>query len=128
MVVEMPNVLYVEDDQVNRTLMAKIFHETGDMNLILAASGGEALDLAASENIDVIITDIRLSETDGYEILRALKASPKTQSVPVIALSALAMREDLERGRSAGFSAYITKPMDVDNMIDTVRKCCAGKI
>ena len=122
---KLPQVLYVENDQVNRLLTTEIFTQADDMRLIVAENGGEALDVAANEEIDVVITDIRLSGPDGYEILKALRSSPKTRSVPVIALSALAMRSDLERGRQAGFAAYITKPMDIGAMIETVRKCCA---
>lgn len=120
----LPQVLYVEDDRVNRLLMTEIFTQTDDMRLIVAENGGEALDVAAGGDIDVVITDIRLPGPDGYEILEALKSSPKTHGVPVIALSAAAMRSDLERGRQAGFAAYITKPMDIGTMIKTVRECC----
>jgi CheY-like chemotaxis protein len=123
---KLPQVLYVENDRVNRNLMAEIFTRIGDMRLILAENGGEALQVAANEPIDVVITDIRMPGPDGYEILEALKSSPKTHGVPVIALSALAMRADLERAESAGFAAYITKPMDIGVMIKTVRACCAS--
>jgi CheY-like chemotaxis protein len=122
---KIPQVLYVEDDRVNRLLMTEIFTQASDMRLIVAENGGEALDLAASEDIDLVITDIQMPGPDGYEILEALKSSPKTQGVPVIALSALAMRSDLERARLAGFAAYITKPMDIGAMIETAREYCA---
>jgi CheY-like chemotaxis protein len=122
---KIPQVLYVEDDQVNRLLMTEIFTQADDLRLMVAENGGEALDMAANNDIDLVITDIRMPGPDGYEILEALKSSPKTQSVPVIALSPAAMRSDLERGRQAGFAAYITKPMDIGAMIETVREYCA---
>ena len=73
----------------------------------------------------MVITDIRMPGPDGYEIPNALKSWPKTQGVPGIALSALAMRSDLERDRQAGFAAYITEPMNIGAMIETIRGYCA---
>ena len=125
MSLKLPQVLYVEDDRANRILMTEIFIQADDLRLIVAENGDEALDVAAREDIDMVITDIRMPGPDGYEILNALKSSPKTQGVPVIALSALAMRSDLERDRQAGFAAYITKPMDIGAMIETIRGYCA---
>ena len=126
MATQLPQVLYVEDDLVNRILMEEIFVLAEDMQLIIVENGAEALNLAASEDIDVVITDIQLPGTNGYEILEALRSLPRTHEVPVIALSALAMRSDLERGATAGFAAYITKPMDIGSMIATVRDCCTA--
>ena len=108
MAANLPQVLYVEDDRINRLLMAKIFTQANDMRFIMVENGGQALDVAETDDIDVVITDIRLPGINSFDKLVALRSSPKNREVPVIALSALAMVGDLERGRRAGFAAYIT--------------------
>jgi len=121
----MQKILYIEDDRVSRFLMTEIFDQQSDFDLITAEDAEQALDIVAHQAIDLVITDIRMPVRDGFEFLSTLKSKPNTRALPVIALSGLAMKEDVKRGNDAGFSAYITKPMNLDHMFGVIRKCCA---
>jgi CheY-like chemotaxis protein len=68
----------------------------------------------------VIVVDVNLPEMNGFEVLRRLKAMPETRDIPVLALSAAAMPADVKRGLAAGFLAYMTKPLDVNEFVANV--------
>jgi CheY-like chemotaxis protein/nitrogen-specific signal transduction histidine kinase len=113
-------VLYVEDNPANLQLMRKLMARRPDCTLIEAASGEAGLDLAASERPDIVIMDINLPGIDGFEALHRLRLSAGGGEVPVIALSANAMPKTVERGLKAGFFAYLTKPVDVPELMSTL--------
>ena len=77
--------------------------------------------MASSESPDLILMDIGLPGMDGFEALDVLKNSEKTNDIPVIAISASAMEQEIERGKNAGFFAYLTRPFDVPVILNTVR-------
>ncbi|MDD9877132.1 MAG: PAS domain S-box protein [Magnetovibrio sp.] len=116
------SVLYVEDNLANMQLVKLIFDHLDGLDLIPATTAEIGLDLAASRMPNVILMDIRLPGIDGYEALRRLKADPATNAIPVIALSADAMPENIERGRAAGFEDYLTKPLDVAQVIGAINR------
>ncbi len=120
----MRNILYVEDDATNRKLMATIFEVETDIGLVMAASAKDALTITQRQSFDLIFTDIKLPDMDGYHVLQNVRHSNINKTVPVIAVTAAAMTGDIERGREAGFDDYITKPINIKYLVKKVRECC----
>lgn len=106
----MAKVLVIEDNAVNMKLATIMLQSAG--HTVLSAIDAEAgLCLARAEQPNLILMDIQLSGMDGLEATRMLKCSEATQAIPVIALTALAMKGDEERIRAAGCNGYISKPV-----------------
>ncbi len=108
-----PIILCIEDNPVNMKLIHRILAKNGDYRIIEASTGAEGIRLAKREKPNLILTDINLPDMNGYQILATLQENPQTQQIPVIALTADAMKEDIERAKRAGFSGYVTKPIDI---------------
>ena len=106
-------LLYVEDNPSNIALMRHVVTALGGMQLHVAETGHEGLALARDLRPDVIVLDINLPGLNGFELKARLDADPLTRSLPVLALSASAMPQDIQRGREAGFRDYLTKPIDI---------------
>ncbi|MBL8286599.1 MAG: PAS-domain containing protein [Rubrivivax sp.] len=106
-------VLYIEDNAVNVVLMQAMLQPMAGVELLVAEQPEPGLALARERRPDLILVDIQLPGIDGYEVLRRLRADARTCAAPVIAISANAMRGDIERGLAAGFDDYLTKPLDV---------------
>jgi CheY-like chemotaxis protein len=105
-------VLIVEDDAVSRELLRDVL--TGSAyEVVEAQNGKEALEAIKSELPRMIIMDIQMPVLDGYATLRELRRNPRLASVPIIALTAFAMSTDRERIMQAGFSDYLTKPLEL---------------
>ena len=113
-------ILYVEDNLANLRLVEKIMQSRDDIELVEAMNAEEGLAMAAEKTPDLILLDINLPGMDGFEALRLLKADTNTRSIPVIAITANAMAHDVERGRNAGFAAYITKPINIEELLLTL--------
>lgn len=106
----MPTVLVVEDNPANMTLAVFLLGSAG--HAVLSAVTAEAgLTLARAEQPDLILMDIQLPGMDGLQATMQLKGDPATRAIPVIALTALAMKGDEERIRAAGCDGYIAKPI-----------------
>jgi two-component system cell cycle response regulator DivK len=113
-------VLIVEDNELNM----KLFHDLLDAHgyaTLQTRSGMEALRLAREHQPDLILMDIQLPEVSGLEVTRWLKDDDALRNIPVIAVTAFAMKGDEERIRSGGCEAYISKPISVSSFIETVR-------
>ena len=117
----MARVLLVEDNELNRDMLSRRLEKEGH-TLLIATNGLEALHLANEEQPDIILMDMNLPEMDGWEATRQLKNHPATQSIPVIALTAHAMRGDRERAIAAGFHNYLTKPLTATTFMDELLK------
>jgi PAS domain S-box-containing protein len=115
-------VLYVEDNPTNIRLLQQIFVRYPQLELDIAEEAFLGIYKARSQRPDLIILDINLPGMDGYEVLAVLKNDSATSSIPVIGLSANAMPYDIERGRKAGFFYYLTKPVDINQLIDVFNK------
>jgi CheY-like chemotaxis protein len=116
-------VLYVEDDASSRHLVRRAFELRDGWQLHLAASLDEAAELMAV-NPDIILMDIQLPDGSGFEMLSRLKANPEHSAIPVVAVSAYALREQVADGLAAGFAHYLTKPLDLNKLfavIDALR-------
>jgi two-component system, cell cycle response regulator DivK len=114
-------VLIVEDNELNM----KLFHDLLDVNgyaTVRARNGLEVLDLARAHRPDLILMDIQLPEVSGLDVTRWLKEDPQLAHIPVIAVTAFAMKGDEERIRSGGCEAYISKPISVVTFLETVRR------
>jgi len=115
-------LLYVEDNPSNIRLMEQICARYPQIRLEVAEEAFLGIYKARSEKPDVIILDINLPGMDGYEALSVLKRDPVTAGIPVLGLSANAMPYDIQRGRSAGFHDYLTKPVEIDHLIETLNR------
>jgi two-component system cell cycle response regulator DivK len=116
-------ILIVEDNERNMKLVRDVLGATG-YETIEAASGEAAVTLAAEETPDLVLMDIQLPDIDGREALRRLRADERTAAVPVLAVTALAMQGDRERFLRAGFDGYLSKPIDVAELVRTVGEHC----
>jgi PAS domain S-box-containing protein len=120
---KLPRVLYVEDSAQNRDVVRRYL--TGIFEVIEAEDGEHGLDRARRDTPDLILMDLSLPRLDGWEATRRLKAGPES-AIPVVALTAHASREDQARARAAGCDGYLTKPVDRDVLINTIKKHLAG--
>ena len=110
-------VLIVEDNEKNLKLVRDLLEFRG-FRTIEATSGAEGLRLAAAERPSLVLMDVQLPDMDGVEALDRLRREPATARTPVVAVTAFAMKGDRERLLSAGFDAYVAKPIDVRSFVD----------
>ncbi len=113
-------VLYVEDNPANLQLIEQLLGRLPDMQLLTAKNGSDGIDLAISCVPDVILMDINLPGISGIETMRILQRNPITAHIPIVALSANAMQLDIVKGLAAGFFKYITKPINVNEFMETL--------
>ncbi|MEQ8745711.1 response regulator [Pyruvatibacter sp.] len=114
-------VLIVEDNELNM----KLFHDLLDAHgyeTIQTRDGMEALELARSERPDLILMDIQLPEVSGLEVTKWLKEDDSLRAIPVVAVTAFAMKGDEEKIRQGGCEAYIAKPISVAQFMETVQR------
>ena len=114
-------VLIVEDNELNM----KLFHdllEAHGYHTVGTRNGIEALDLARKHHPDLILMDIQLPEVSGLEVTKWIKEDDELRSIPVVAITAFAMKGDEERIRSGGCEAYISKPISVSGFLETVHR------
>lgn len=91
-----------------------------------ATNGREAVDAVKAQHPDLVVMDLMMPEVDGYQATKELKSDPGTASIPVLALTAKAMRGDEEKGRQAGVDAYITKPFRISQVIEVINQFVAA--
>lgn len=113
-------VLIVEDNELNMKLFNDLLEAHGYATL-KTGHGIEAMELARAHKPDLILMDIQLPEVSGLEVTRWLKADDELKSIPVIAITAFAMKGDEERIREGGCEAYLSKPISVAKFIATVK-------
>jgi len=121
------SVLYVEDNPANLALVRAILSTLADVKLIEAHDGASGLALAHQHRPDVIILDINLPDTSGYAVFEQLKRSSEFAATPVLALSAGALTHDIERALQAGFFRYLTKPIDVRELLGALDAAMSTK-
>jgi CheY-like chemotaxis protein len=115
-------VLVVEDNDMNMQLVEYLLEE-GGYSIVKAASGEEALSIArGGDPVDLILMDIHLPGIDGLSVVREMKADARTRSIPILALTAHAMRGDRDRFLEAGCDGYISKPIDVKTFLSSIRQ------
>jgi two-component system cell cycle response regulator DivK len=114
-------VLIVEDNELNMKLFNDLLDAHGYATL-QARSGTEALQVAREHAPHLILMDIQLPEVSGLEVMKWLKDDERLRTIPVIAVTAFAMKGDEERIRQGGCEAYISKPITIGPFIDAVRR------
>ena len=115
-------VLYIEDNPANLRLVEQIIEKHSSYKCITSQDASTGLALAESHQPELILMDINLPGMDGYEATQRLQANPLTQHIPVVALSANAMPKDMEKGYQIGFQAYLTKPINVQDLLGELDK------
>ena len=110
-------VLVVEDDERSRRLAREVLDLAG-FHVLTATTGTEGIEVAMQERPDLILMDVGLPDMDGADALTRLRAATTTASIPVVAVTALAMKGDRERLLSAGFDDYLSKPVDVEALVE----------
>jgi len=118
-------VLVVDDDDVIRQLIT-VNLELEGFDVVAAVDGQDALDKVKDANVQVVTLDVMMPRLDGWETASRLRDDPETAHIKVVLLSARAQEADLQRGEKIGVDAYLTKPFDPDELIDTVRRLMAS--
>ena len=114
-------VLIVEDNELNMKLFRDLLEAHG-YETSGTSSGHEALDLVRKTRPDLVLMDIQLPQVSGLEVTRWIKDDPELRSIPVVAVTAFAMKGDAERIREGGCEAYLSKPISVGKFIETVQR------
>jgi PAS domain S-box-containing protein len=110
-------LLYIEDNPANLRLVQKVIALRQDINMLDAIDAETGIEMAVAQQPDIILLDIQLPGMDGFAALKILQDNPRTRDIPVIAVSANAMHQDIEQGKQAGFHDYLTKPLDIVNFL-----------
>ncbi|HWE48803.1 MAG TPA: response regulator [Bryobacteraceae bacterium] len=108
-------ILVADDQPVGRELIRAVL-ESGGYDVLEAGDGEEALNIAISTLPDLILLDIQMPVLDGMGVVAELRRDPRFASTPVIAVTATAMKGDLQKGMDAGFTDYLTKPVSIDRL------------
>jgi PAS domain S-box-containing protein len=117
---QLHTILYVEDNPANLMLVEDLIARRPDIFLLTAKDGLEGIEIARASKPDVILMDINLPGISGVKALHILHADPATAHIPVVALSANAMPHDIRKGLEAGFFRYLTKPIKVNEFMETI--------
>ena len=118
-------ILVVEDNERNLKLVRDVLEYVG-YDVRVARTAEDGIALAVKEPPDLVLMDLQLPGIDGMEALRRLRESPRTADIPVVAVTAQAMKDDRERALDAGFNGYIEKPISVRTFPDQVRRFLSG--
>jgi len=118
-------ILVVEDNERNLKLLRDVLEYAG-YDVRVARTAEDGITLAVSEPPDLVLMDLQLPGIDGMEALRRLRESPRTADIPVVAVTAQAMKQDRERALDAGFNGYVEKPISVRAFPDQVRGFLSG--
>jgi PAS domain S-box-containing protein len=113
-------IMVVDDSADTVDMLRRLFEMDGAV-VATAGSAGEALDIARAQDFDVVLSDISMPGLDGFEFVRRLREISRQQDVPVLALTGFGRAEDVERARAEGFFSLVTKPIDVTNLVQTLR-------
>ena len=116
----MIKILLVEDDELNRDMLSRRLVKKG-FEVVVAVDGKQGVDMASTENPDIILLDMSLPVMDGWEAAGILKSNSSTQGIPIIALTAHIMSGDRERALEAGADDYDTKPVVINRLLDKIK-------
>jgi two-component system cell cycle response regulator DivK len=115
----MAKILLVEDNEMNRDMLSRRLTKRG-YEVVVAVDGQQGIDMAGSDDPDLILLDMSLPVVDGWTAARQLKADPATSAIPVIALTAHALAGDREKALEAGCEDYDTKPVDLARLLGKI--------
>ena len=114
-------ILVVEDNEMNKVLVREILTLHG-YEVIEAISGQEALEMISTHRPDIVLMDLNLPEMDGITATKIIKSDEESKNIPVIALTASAMKGDEERVLKEGFDGYVPKPIEMKKLLDSVSR------
>src|SRR5579883_345448 len=117
----MPRVLLVEDNEMNRDMLSRRLIRQG-FEVLIAVDGAEGISMAKANLPDLVLMDMSLPLVDGWEATRQLKAAEQTRQIPVIALTAHAMSGDRDKALEAGCDDYDTKPIELPRLLEKMRR------
>jgi two-component system, cell cycle response regulator DivK len=120
-------VLVVEDNPLNLKLIKDVLEYQG-FDVLTAASGEEGVVAALSDSPDLVLMDLQLPGIDGHEALLRIRADPRRSGTPVVAVTAFAMKGDVERAAAAGFDGYIAKPIDIHALPRQIAGFLSGEL
>jgi CheY-like chemotaxis protein len=116
-------VLLVDDDEDNRELVKFVVSRSRlDLELVIAVNGLDAIQYIKIKRPDLILMDMQMPVMDGYEAVSVIKGDPLYSSIPIVAFTAQARPEDIARTRSLGCVEHYTKPMDPEELLNTIQK------
>ncbi|NOR51340.1 MAG: response regulator, partial [Gammaproteobacteria bacterium] len=113
-------VLYIEDNPANLKLVSHILSKRQHITLVTAHEPELGLELASYHHPELILLDINMPGMDGYQVLNILQSDDNLNDIPVLAITASAMPKDIERGKAAGFSDYLTKPLNIPDFLKAI--------
>src|SRR5690242_9242832 len=114
-------ILVVDDNRINRQLLAAVLQRAGIGEVVHAGDGFEALDRLAVERFDLVLLDLMMPRLDGYEVCRQIRADPRHSDLPVLVQSSLSSSEDRARAFTVGATDYVTKPINATELLSRVR-------
>jgi signal transduction histidine kinase/CheY-like chemotaxis protein len=114
-------ILYIEDNLANQQLMDLMLAKVGGLELMMAHNAELGIKMAVEHRPDLILMDLNLPGADGFSAMKQLQEIDLTKDIPIIAVTASAMKEDVEKGLAGGFRAYVTKPFDVPELIKVIQ-------
>jgi len=115
----MPKILLIEDNEQNRDALARRLQRRG-YDVIMAVDGQQGIAMAQSELPDLILMDLNLPDVDGWEATQIIKGTPKTQAIPIMAMTAHAIAGDQERALQAGCDDYHAKPVEFTRLLEQI--------
>lgn len=113
-------ILCIDDNPVNLKLIAQMLRTRPHINLLTAHTPQLGIELALARHPELILLDINMPGLNGYQVLEVFKANERLRAIPVVAVTANALARDIERGRAAGFTEYLTKPLDLGAFLKTI--------
>ena len=116
-----PKKILVVDDEVDLVKTIQFSLEVEGYTVLVSCNGEDALNLARRENPDLILLDIMLPKLDGYKVCRLLKFDEKYKHIPILMLTAKTQEKDKVLGRETGADEYITKPFDMDELMEKIK-------
>ncbi len=122
----LPKILII-DDEVDLVETVRFPLELEGYQVLVAYNGEEGLQLARKENPDLIILDLMLPKIDGFKVCRFLKFDDKYKHIPIIMLTARSQEKDRLLGKETGADEYITKPFDIDDLLNRIKKYISAK-
>ena len=123
----MSKILLVEDNEMNRDMLSRRLQRKGH-DVLIALDGVQGVELAQSQNPDLILMDMSLPIMDGWQATQQLKAAPETRGIPIIALTAHAMAGDREKCLEVGCDDYDTKPIEFSRLLGKIQALLEKKV
>ena len=122
----MTTLLVVEDNELNRDMQVRRLERKG-FEVLIAMDGRQGVEVATEKLPDLILMDLNLPVMDGWEATRRLKSAPETRGIPIIALTAHATSGDREKAMEAGCDEYVSKPIDMAQLLAMIEKTLSGE-